>query len=315
MAETTKKPAPAGEAEVVDFRAIMKAGLSKRPVRQVALPPMPSVLPERKAETLVLPREPGVPPLVDLAGRRKFVIVMGPQNAGKTLDMRMVGSELYEADLLKRTCFAPVDPGPRALGRYLDVSQPASARQDDCVDFIEAAHNFMSSDDERRYQIFVLDCGGNNTALPVVLARNPKFVAELEAAGVAVVLSYYWVPRVDDLVLLDQHRDLGLVSPHTMLTMNMAKAARGLESYETMRAQAPWQRLLRAGAAELVLPALAEEWAQEVEHLSLPFWAARDGKVPKGSDAEPLDQAGRVAVAEWMSKWREARSPVASWLR
>ncbi|MDO9712803.1 hypothetical protein [Paracraurococcus lichenis] len=306
----------AGEPESFDLRAVMRAGLGKRPVRQVPLPPMPSV---RAGEPLVLPREPEVPPLADLTGRRKLLIVCGPQNAGKTLDMRMLASELREAGMLSRAVFAAVDHGPRTLARFVHVEQPETTSQEDSLRFIRDAHDFMAHGGDERPQVFVLDCGGNNTALPAAVAANPGFVGDLEAAGVAAVLGYYWVPRVGDLTLLEQHADIGLVSPHTMLVMNLAKSGRGLESFEVMRAQEPWRRRVLAGAAELVLPALAEEWSQEVENLGLPFWAARDGMMSQGTGADPLSAdplsvAGRVAVGEWMAKWRQARAPVRSWL-
>jgi hypothetical protein len=310
-AEGQDAPA-AAEPSAFSLRDAMRRGMEARPIRQVVLPQMPSA---RRTETLLIPRSPALPKVAALGNRRKFVIVQGPQNSGKTLDMRMHASEAKEGNRLDKVVYAAIDHGPRTLALFVaQVEQPDSASQEDCVRFIGDAHNFMATGGENRPGVFVMDCGGNNTSLPAAIEANPSFVAELEAAEVAVVLAYYFVPRTGDLSLLDQHKEIGLVSPNTALVMNMAKAGRGLESFETMRGQGIWQEALARGGVELVQPALSERWAQNVEDLALPFWAARDGVVPAGLDADPLPVAGRVAVAEWMDRWRQSRAPIASWL-
>jgi hypothetical protein len=318
-----KKPASAtdtllAEAEpaatVVDFRTLLRGGSRPKTIPQVSLPPM---RPMRRAEGApILPRVTGVPPLADLTGKRKLLIAMGPQNAGKTMEMRAIASELKEAGALDGVLFAAADPGVASLGLFVaHIEQPDSNSQEDGIRFVRDLHTFLVNGGDQRPMLTVLDCGGNNTALPALLEENGAFVSDLESAGVAVVLAYFFVPRTDDLTLLDHHNKSGFRSAHTMLVLNLAKAERGAESFETIRAQEPYQRLVRDGAAEVLLPRLSEVWAQAIEDRRLPFWQAREGQVPAGLAVEPLEQAGRIATAEWLAKWRTAHQHVASWLR
>lgn len=302
---------PVKPAKPADFRALIAQGFRAKP-RTVVLPDAP---PLRTGDELLIPRLAGAPPLADLSGVPKLLIAQGPQNSGKTFDMRMIASEAEEAGRLERIFFGALDQGTRSLRLFVEgVAEPASTSDADTLAMVEAAHELMVQGGEARPDLLILDCGGNNRAVAQAVTANPKFVAQVEAAGAAVILAYYFVPRTMDLTLLEQHWNTGLRSRHTLLTMNLAKAAHGLTSFDTMREQPAWRRLVEAGAAETVLPVLSEVWSQQVEDNRLPFWMARDGKVPEGLDSEPLSERGSVAVAGYLHQWRTARRPVKSWL-
>jgi hypothetical protein len=153
-------------------------------------------------------------------------------------------------------------------------------------------------------KLTLVDCGGGNTTLAAMLEADPSLFERLEARGIAVVTCWFFTPRVFDLAVLNAFRRRHWTGTSTMIVLNTAKAAKGWQSFEPLRAQDGYQEAVKGGAFEFWMPALSEDAAQATELRRLPF--------DRTTHEAPEIAA---AVAEWRAEVRSELKPVESWVR
>ncbi|MDO9714605.1 hypothetical protein, partial [Paracraurococcus lichenis] len=118
----------ANEAAAPTLRGLMRRAL-RPPVEVVELP---TLAPLRQGRAWHPERDPALPPLVDLAGRPKVLLLVGPGGAGKTTAANWLCSGLDAAGLLlsqNGALVAATDPGVVGLAQYLPpraLHQPAT---------------------------------------------------------------------------------------------------------------------------------------------------------------------------------------------
>ncbi|MDO9713900.1 hypothetical protein, partial [Paracraurococcus lichenis] len=164
--------------------------------------------------------------------------------------------------------------------------------------------------------VTLLDAGGGSNALATVLERDRGLFTRLEARGVAVVMLWHWTPRAHDLALLQAFEALGVRPTATAMVLNGAHAREGWDAYDGLRGQPIYQAALRAGAAEVWMPALRQDVALEVERKGLLFGHARHGRVPEWRQGvAPVDGDAATELGLWMEDVAPEWAPIGSWVR
>jgi hypothetical protein len=295
------------------LRVLMRRALAPKPIEVVSLPALAPLLAGRHVHPV---RDASLPPLADLSGRPKLLLLAGPGQAGKTTTANFLISLLSDEGLRKDTLVAATDPGVVGLAEFLPdgLHQPENRTPAAAEELV--ADVFAAVESDEAPPVTIVDTGGGSTALQTFLAKHPKAIERLEAKGAAVIMLWHWTPRAKDLALL---QDFNASCPRptaTAMVLNGALARDGWDAYDTLRGQDVYHRMLEGGAAEVWMPALRQETALMVERRGILFGYARDGKVPVWkTGVQPAEGDAAVEVGLWMAEaedeWRAART----WVR
>ncbi|MFL5281208.1 MAG: hypothetical protein ACJ8AW_09450 [Rhodopila sp.] len=267
--------------------------------------------------TLVAPApaspQPGT--VVDLNGKPKLVVALGPGHSGKTMLMRWIGEHMLDGG--RSPAMAAIDPENRDLLNFFgaDVLVPKSSNLPVVVDFLRLLMGAMV----KRQTSYLLDTGGGDTAFAELFREWPSLVSDLADAGIATVAAYPLSPRITDMSLLTTLESAGFQPAATALILNEGRVELGRDpeqEFAELRRQPIYRETLARGAVELHMPRLAV--AKKVEDRRLQFAQALKGgrTTADGRPIPPLGWADQKTLAAWLMKMQTAFAPVltAGWI-
>ena len=133
----------------------------------------------------------------DLGKPPKLIFVIGRGKTGKTTFLRWMAETALDAEL--PFLMADIDPTNASFSSYFaDVARPGGY---DPVEVRAWLQRFIGYAVENKTTA-VIDLGGGDTALRSLMAEMPSLLADVEAAGLAVVAYYMCGPQPDDLAPL-----------------------------------------------------------------------------------------------------------------
>ena len=263
--------------------------------------------------TLLRPVAPAIAkdPAIDLTGKPKVLLAIGPGNVGKTTALRYIAERAVASG--RETFFAAIDPENRELGAYFEgVHEPPSFEPDAVLTWLE---RFLAFTIERKVTA-AIDMGGGDTSLGRLVASGADIVQVAEEAGVTVVALYMLSPRLSDLAALSSLDQAGFLPNATAIVLNEGRlpdptVAREEAFARTMQHSA-YKAAIKRGAQQLWMPRLIP--AKEVEDRRITFAQARDAISPAGRSVTPLGPFDRRRVRDWLTRMDAEWSVVQSWL-
>ena len=284
---------------------------------RAATPPVPKQLPEirlgrpmpqldARAVFADLARRYGGS--IDLSGKFKAVFLIGRGKSGKTTTARYI-AECW-AKLGLDYLVLDADKTNPVLNEYMRAKRPRSYDDDSIATWI-ADETFGAIGTK----IHVLvDLGGGDTALGVLVERIPGFVADIEAAGGAVIACCTLGSSVDDLGPLANLHAVGFRPTATALLLSEASLTTPINeaSFAAIQAHSFYKEMIaNQRTVPILVPAL--QAAQEVELRRMNFGEAGSGVAPPGGYA--LGPYHQAVVRAWLAKMEQAFSPIASWFK
>jgi hypothetical protein len=161
----------------------------------------------------------------------------------------------------------------------------------------------------------LIDTGGGDTAVGRLISEMPTIVQDLQEAGITMVATYLFSPRLADLSPLATMEGAGFQPAATALILNEGRAdptADPEQAFAQLRRQPVYRAALDCGAIELRMPRLAV--AKKIEDRRLQFRQARDGIVPEGRKVAPLGWSDRISLRSWLARMDLAMAPISSWI-
>jgi hypothetical protein len=254
----------------------------------------------RKQEDDVIPEQG-----IDLADKPKLIFVIGRGKTGKTTFLRWVAEHALDRD--RPFLMADIDPTNASFSSYFpDVSRPSGH---DPVEVRSWVQRFIGYAVENKTTALI-DLGGGDTALRSLLSEMPSLLAEVEAAGLAVVAYYMCGPQPDDLAPLVTLASHGFAPKSRALIFNEGVSDAGLprlQAFAEIQAHLVVQDKVKAGALVLWMPRLFA--AAAVENSRAGFAQARDGDASR-----PFNMFDRARVKSWLTTMTQRFSGVASWM-
>jgi hypothetical protein len=254
----------------------------------------------RKAQDDVTP-ERGI----DLSDKPKLVFVIGRGKTGKTTFLRWVAETALDQD--RAFLMADIDPTNASFSSYFpDVSRPDGH---DPIEVRNWVQRFIAYAVENKTTA-VIDLGGGDTALRSLLSEMPTLLAEVEAAGLAVVAYYMCGPQPDDLAPLVTMTSHGFAPKARALIFNEGVADAGqprAQAFAEILAHSVVQQETQAGTLSLWMPRLYA--AATVENNRASFAQARDGDTSR-----PINMFDKARVKTWLTAMDQRFSGVASWM-
>jgi hypothetical protein len=235
-------------------------------------------------------------PIPDLKGLAPMWALIGRGNTGKTLFARYVASRLLEQKI-GRFILAALDPGPRLLAEFrVQVMTPPSTDPAETTAWLRTLFALVM----KHRAPGAADMGGGDTSLNTVIRAAPTLAQEMCEAGVALIPAYFFAAP-DDPAIIEAHAATGF-RPDAMalvLNLNNVDSAGG---FDAVRAHPAYKAALDRGAVEIVIPRLEPlKLSQRIETRRFHFHEARDGIVPEGSGAPPIENGlERAAIREWL---------------
>lgn len=287
MVSEAKKPSPAPRI----FRG---------PQPDVALPDIPL-----GRQLRVVP-EIGVPGkgAVDLTGKPRIILAIGPGGSGKTTACRAIGESALERSI---DIVAAVGERRDLVHYFRGAVQPAGFDLAQESQWLESL--FAHCMDEQTSAVVDLD-GGDQT-LARLVEHQDDLVATVERAGVAVVALYLLTPRVSDLSTLATLEQAGFQPKATALILNEG-AIDGMTPFDVafapLQRHAAFQAAVVRGAMVIRMPRLHA--AAAVETRMIGFEHARDGTFPSDRKGVPLNLFERGKVARWLALMADAFQPL-----
>jgi hypothetical protein len=156
----------------------------------------------------------------------------------------------------------------------------------------------------------LIDLGGGDTALRSLLSEMPSLLADVEAAGLAVVTYYMCGPQPDDLAPLVTLASHGFAPKTRALIFNEGVADAGqprLQAFAEILSHPVVQEETKSGTLALWMPRLFA--AAAVENSRASFAQARDGDASR-----PINMFDRARVKSWLTTMAQRFSGVASWM-
>ena len=254
----------------------------------------------RKQEDDVAPEQG-----IDLADKPKLIFVIGRGKTGRTTFLRWVAEHALDHD--RPFLMADIDPTNASFSSYFpDVSRPSGH---DPVEVRSWVQRFIGYAVENKTTALI-DLGGGDTALRSLLSEMPSLLAEVEAAGLAVVAYYMCGPQPDDLAPLVTLASHGFAPKTRALIFNEGVSDAGLpraQAFAEIQAHPVVQDEVKAGALVLWMPRLFA--AAAVENSRAGFAQARDGDASR-----PFNMFDRARVKSWLTAMTQRFSGVASWM-
>jgi hypothetical protein len=242
---------------------------------------------------------------VDLSEKPKLIFVIGRGKTGKTTFLRWVAENALDQN--RTFLMADIDPTNASFSSYFpDVSRPDVH---DPVEVRSWVQRFIGYAVENKTTA-VIDLGGGDTALRSLLAEMPSMLADVEAAGLAVVAYYMCGPQPDDLAPLVTLASHGFAPKTRALIFNEGVADAGqprLQAFAEILTHPVVQEEIKAGTLALWMPRLFA--ASVVENSRASFAQARDGDASR-----PINMFDRSRVKSWLTTMERRFSGVASWM-
>jgi hypothetical protein len=241
----------------------------------------------------------------DLSDRPKLIFVIGRGKTGKTTFLRWVAEEALDRN--RPFLMADIDPTNASFSSYFpDVSRPSGH---DPVEVRSWVQRFIGYAVENKITALI-DLGGGDTALRSLLSEMPSLLADVEAAGLAVVTYYMCGPQPDDLAPLVTLASHGFAPKTRALIFNEGVADAGLprlQAFAEILSHPVVQEETKAGTLALWMPRLFA--AAAVENSRASFAQARDGDASR-----PINMFDRARVKSWLTTMAQRFSGVASWM-
>ncbi len=242
---------------------------------------------------------------MDLADKPKLIFVIGRGKTGKTTFLRWVAETALDRN--QPFLMADIDPTNASFSSYFpDVSRPSGH---DPVEVRSWVQRFIGYAVENKTTALI-DLGGGDTALRSLLSEMPSLLAEVEAAGLAVVAYYMCGPQPDDLAPVVTLASHGFAPKARALIFNEGVSDAGLprqQAFAEIQAHPVVQDEVKAGSLVLWMPRLFA--AAAVENSRAGFAQARDGDASR-----PINMFDRARVKSWLTTMDQRFSGVASWM-
>jgi hypothetical protein len=288
------------KASVIDFRS--RRDLAGEEELPVGLPPASSSQPKAAPKASA----------IDLTGKAKVWLAIGPGRSGKTTLLR------WAVETCMAQGAAPIvaaaDPQNRSLKNYMaDVAEPPTNDATATSRWLEALLRHAMEEKASA----LVDLGGGDTSLHKLLSTVPDLASALDEAGVAPVAIYTLGPRVDDLASLASFEGMGFQPAATVLVRNEGLAdpmGDRDEAFARVVRHSAYRAAVERGAVEVWMPRLDAAVAQEIESKRLSFVQARDALSPKGRKVAPLGPFDRSRVRQWLNGMADDMAPIMSWL-
>jgi hypothetical protein len=251
-------------------------------------------------------------PGVDLSGRPKVWLTIGPGRSGKTMLLRWAAEMI--ANRGGQAIYAAADPQNRSLKAYLEgVEEPPTNDAAAVTRWLDKLLRFAMEEKASA----LVDLGGGDTSLGRLLTEMPDLASVLETGGLAPVAMYTLGPRVDDLASLASFEAAGFQPAATALVLNEGLADPTVpreESFARILRHSAFRAAVARGVTVVWLPRLEPSVAAEIEAKRLHFLLARDGLSPEGRRVTPLGLLDRSRVRRWLDRMTEEFEPIHTWL-
>ena len=242
---------------------------------------------------------------MDLADKPKLIFVIGRGKTGKTTFLRWVAETALDRN--RPFLMADIDPTNASFSSYFpDVSRPSGH---DPVEVRSWVQRFIGYAVENKTTALI-DLGGGDTALRSLLSEMPSLLAEVEAAGLAVVAYYMCGPQPDDLAPVVTLASHGFAPKARALIFNEGVSDAGLpreQAFAEIQGHPVVQDETKGGSLVLWMPRLFA--AAVVENSRAGFAQARDGDASR-----PINMFDRARVKSWLTAMDQRFSGVASWM-
>jgi hypothetical protein len=252
-------------------------------------------------------------PAIDLTGKPKVWLVIGPGRSGKTMLLRWAFEMTANRGDVS-TIWAAADPQNRSLGNYVeDVAEPPTNDGAQTARWLEdlLRHTMATKTSA------MVDLGGGDTSLHKLLSIVPTLADDIDSAGVVPVAVYAIGPRIDDLASLASFEAIGFRPKATALVLNEGLADPSMhreDAFARVLNHSAYRAALTRGAVEVWLPRLDQAVAQDIEAKRIGFLQARDAISPQHRRVTPLGPFDRAHVRKWLEALATELAPVQSWL-
>ena len=250
-------------------------------------------------------------PVIDLAGKRKIVLVAGRGKTGKTTQLRWMAERAHNAG--RPILLGDIDPTNASFSSYFEgVHRPPEAG-DAAITACwleQFLHHALKSDTSA-----LVDLGGGSTTLNRLADEVPGLADMLTTDAMAPVMLYMLGPQVENLSPLATLESRGFQPRATALVLNEAGVESGQtreDAFARIYRHSAFLSALNRGAVPLWLPRLLP--ADEIEAKRLHFVQARDGMPRAGTRQAPLGAFDRARVRFWLDAMDAEFAEVESWL-
>jgi hypothetical protein len=263
--------------------------------------PEPTILvaPVRAPASPTVPVEPVG---LDLTGKSKALLLIGPGGSGKTMLARWIADRMNERG--GEAVIAALDPGNRSLGSWFtDVAMPDISDSANTTDWLLELLGYLMD----QKQSGLLDFGGGDTSLARAVTDTPDLVEALRQGALEVVAVYVLTPRIDDLATLISLESIGFRPRATLFVLNEGRADDRLSrevTFAHVLRHSAFRSAQARGAISVWMPRLGPIVAQDIEVKRLHFTQARSS----------TGWSQRLAVTAWLRRMEDEFAPVASWL-
>ena len=275
------KPTNAKEAGAIPLnpraRTIMPTGA-------LSLPPQGRTTPTAPTDQ---------PTALNLSGKRKAVFLIGRGRIGKTTLGRWIAETMTNRG--GSAVIGAADPLNRSLTKFLnDVMQPPSS---DPVETKDWLNEVLETTMVEGYNC-VMDLGGGDTSLGLLLQEIPHLADVLSDGGLEPVALHIIGGNIDDLTPLAMMERAGFQPKATAIIANEAHGRRG--QFESALTHPEVRAAVERGAVQLWMPSLAAVVAKNFDEAG---WRFHDARAKTGPFAA-------AAVEAWLRRMAEELAPI-----
>jgi hypothetical protein len=120
-------------------------------------------------------------------------------------------------------------------------------------------------------------------------------------------------PRPDDLASLVTFEQQGFRPKATVLVLNLARAETPA-AFDAIRRQPAYKAAIDRGAVEILMPALPQAIALEIERVRVHFRQAAEGAAPEGRKAANLTLMEQSEVRLFIERMRSEFQIIDGWM-
>jgi hypothetical protein len=236
---------------------------------------------------------------IDLSGKRKVWFVVGRGGVGKTHLLRWAGELADQRG--GETISAAIDPANRSWRLFREgVHEPDTTDPQSVAEWTADLLNHLMQPDTTASAL--IDTGGGDTSLALLVRTMPDLAAVLEDAGVVPVLVHVLGNNPQDLVPMAEIDDTGFRPAATMVVCNERFDRRN--QFGRILRHDVFQAAINRGAQHVWMPYMTKSASELVDARRLPFLQA-------GNSIGPFNGA---AVRGWLKAMGDEFAPVMSWL-